>query len=388
MLTTSVQGKDIRNKDMAPRYTDRSRIVTDWVCPRKRHWQYEYQGKGIVRDSINQALHTGSVIHDSLAAIAAFHKEDGKVDINKIALTAAGQMRMTLQEAMEGEMNADEYSNEQAALVEGLLRGFYKHVWPRLMEQYPTIVAIEQECEYKLEDDLIFMSKPDLILESKDGEWHYIEYKSTSSKKNEWIESWETAVQLHSSVKAVEATMGKAPSDVTIVGLYKGYVSYGKQSSPMCYAYMKKGNPPFTEDVVSYEYKAGLRRYPTWELEGGTAKWVDEMDEVKLAEQFPMTPPIFINDDLVKSFFNQTAKRENEIAVASLLLNSPDDSDQNEALLDRVFPQRFDQCKPAYGFSCEFRKLCHGCVTNPLEEGYQYRQPHHQAEMEAQESNV
>lgn len=365
--------------DVEPiRYCDRSRIVTDWTCPRKRFWNYEFDGKGIVKDGINQALHTGSIIHDSLAAIATYYEQKVGVDIDLIALTAAGQMRLSLMEAMEGEPNAEAYSNEQACLVEGLLRGYHKHVWPRLIQMYPEVIAIEKECSLVLDDTLTFMAKPDLILASEDGEWHYIEYKSTSNKKNEWIQSWNTAVQLHSSVKAVEETLGKAPVDVTVLGLYKGYFSYGRQNSPIVYAYIKRGNPPFTEDVIAYEYKSGLRKYPVWELEGGVKKWIDEMPETVLAEQFPMTPPIYVNDDLVGAFLIQLVLREREIACAE------GTSPTQLTVLDEVFPQRFDQCMSAWGSPCEFTKLCHSYVEDPLQEGFSYRKPHHGPEMEQQ----
>jgi len=349
---------------------DRSRTVTDWRCPRARYWGYEYDGKGIVKGTTNLALHTGIVVHDCLAAIATQHPD---VDIDTIAQTAALAMKKSLLEASEGEVGADEFANEQAALTEGMIRGFYLHVWPLLLAQYPIIRHIEKEVTYKYEG-LTFMSKPDLILETESGEQVYIEYKTTSSKKEEWINSWDTAVQLHSAVKACEQTLGHAPEAVQIVGLYKGYRSYNKQNSPFCYAYMKKGNPPFTEDVIQYEWKAGLKRYPTWELEGGVKNWVEGMPESVLAGLFPMTPPIFINNDLVEAFFKQRAIREKEIAVY--------EPENKLFTLDRVFPQKWDSCSPGWGHGCEFKKLCHGRADDPLKNGFTYRRAHHELEAE------
>lgn len=360
------------------RVYDRSRVVTDWKCPRARYWGYEYGGKGIRKSSTSLELFTGITVHDCLATIATQHlTSDGQVDIEEIATLAFSAMKKQLLEANEGEVGADEFANEQACLTEGMLRGFYKHVWPRLLAQYPTIRYIEQEVEYK-HDGLVFMSKPDLVMENSEGDWVYIEYKTTGTKKEEWINSWETAVQLHSAIKACEQTLGKAPNMVQIVGLYKGYQSYGKQSSPFCYAYMKKGNPPFSEDQIAYEYKAGLKRYPVWELEGGVKKWVDDMPETVLANQFPMSPPIFVNEDMVNSFFEQRAIREGEIAYAA---KNVDDIPLN-ILLNEVFPQKFDQCIPPYGRACEFKKLCHGRCDDPLKEGFDWRTPHHQLELE------
>lgn len=362
------------------RLVDRSRCATDWTCPRKRYWNYEHLGRGITKSTTSLALFTGIVTHDSLAAIATYTQRGEIVPIDTIANLAYKQIYDNLVES-SGDIQLEEtieFAKEQASLTEGMIRGFYRQVWPSLMAQYPKIVAIEAEMEYELldSDDLqiIFMTKPDLILEDHNGDWTYIEYKTTSSKKAEWISSWDTAVQLHSSVKATAKTLGKEPIAVQIIGLYKGYISYNRQQSPYCYVYTKKGNPPFTEDQTQCEFKAGFKRVPTWELPGGVKDWVNSMSDSVLANQFPMTAPIYVNEDLVKSFFNQRLIREREI-VNDTAFN--DDID-----LDFVFPQKFDACQPAFGFGCEFKKLCFSHVVDPLTEGYQLRVPHHQRELE------
>ena len=621
-----------------------SRIVKYWYCPRARYWNYEYQGKGIEKVSTSLPLFSGLTLHDSLATIATFHKEGVEVPIDDIAKLAFDSMKQALMEAGDGEVGTHEFAMEQATLIEGLIRGFYKHTWPILMDTYPKIVAIEQRMEYDLGDDMKFIAKPDLIVEDKSGElvycvapatrlltpqldwveaenlkigdslvgveefpanlkldkngqgrrgarqwntgtitnirkvkkpsykltfsdnttitcsddhqwliplhrgkhgrggsfnaewrktsdikvgtrflkvlepwnindWepydrgyisaalegegslsqikksramsitfsqkenvmmkkvrsifdkysvnygdshrlnnvrnlyvcskpnilkllgvakpqrlldklnfnevggafpitnltllkkefigdqdviaiettnhtyiaegiisHNCEYKSTSSKKQEWVDSWNTAVQLHSSIKAVEQTLGTAPSQVQIVGLYKGYISYGKQSSPFCYGYKRSGNPPFTQDDIKYDYKAGYKRSPVWEMDGGVKAWVDAMPSEILANQFPLTAPIFIDQDQVDAFFRQTKAKEIEIDIASRLINeSPED---NQGLLDKVFPQHFEKCQPAWGFPCEFRKLCFGHVEDPLNEGYKVRDTSHLSEEE------
>lgn len=366
------------------RLIDRTRTVADWKCPRARYWGYEHEGRGVVKNSTGLALTEGIAIHDALAAIAHLTLNDKAIPIDDIADASSRQVYDDLM-ATQGDIvypGADDFAHEQASLVEGLIRGFYKYMWPRLMEMYPSIICVEQEMEYPLyqsdEIDYVFMTKPDLIVEDRNGELVYIEYKSTSSKKDTWINSWETAVQLHSSVKATEKSLGRLPSAVQIVGLYKGYESYGKQSSPFCYAYKKAGNPPFTKDVVEYAYKAGFKRYPTWELPGGVKKWVDDMPDEVLANQFPLTPQIYVNEDLVGSFFKQRLTREMEIE------NFEDRSkhEGRENMLDEIFPQRFDQCKPSFGWGCSYTNICHGQVDDPKKAGFVDREPHHDAERE------
>lgn len=369
---------------------DRSRSTIDWDCPRKRYWQYEHEGTGIVPDSEAVELFTGSAIHSALSAIAEGH-QSGKIDIDAIALIAANKIyRFHVSEDLENVDKIVEYGKEQAALVYGLMKGFYQHVWPTLMEQY-EIVAVEEEMFFvhdqygqsTLDGKFVMMVKPDLVLRHRtENNLVYLEYKSTSSKQENWVAQWEDAVQVHSTLNAIEQSLGERPTCCIVQGLYKGYVSYGKQSSPFCYAYRKYGQPPFSQDEVSYEYKNGLRRVPTWELDGGTKQWVENMPANILADQFPQTPPIFPNDELITDFFMQRAMRELEIKMAAEIIATADAASQRVAL-NGAFPQRFDRCKPPYGNAkpCQNRILCHGCVANPLKAGFTKREPHHELEI-------
>jgi hypothetical protein len=380
------------------RLIDRTRTVTDWKCPRARYWGYEYLGKGLAKQGTNLDLFIGIITHDAMAAVATFTARGEAVPIDQIAEAAFTQIYENILAATTdtGREAAEEFAREQGTLTQGMILGFYKHVWPRLMAQYPKIVAIEQEMEYTLGEDktsighnhdvtrqFIFMAKPDLIVEDQNGELVYLEYKTTSSKKDKWIKSWDTAVQLHSSILATEQTLGKRPAYVQIVGLYKGYESYGKQSSPFCYAYKKSGNPPFTQDQVQYEFKAGFKRVPTWEMAGGVKAWVEGMPDTVLADQYPMTPQIMVDEQLVNDFFKQRLIREKEISTSVW----EGEYDSPVTGIDSVFPQRFDQCEPSFGYSCPFKKLCFGHVTDPLTEGYELRTPHHARELEQHAAN-
>ena len=115
-------------------------------------------------------------------------------------------------------------------------------------------------------------------------------------------------------------------------------------------------------------------------------QWVEHMPETMLANQFPTVPPIFPNQDLIDAFFRQRAMREHEIEVASVIINDYMTTPHNRREhLDATFPQRFDQCCPGWGKPCPFRKMCHGHVSNPLREGFIYREPHHQLELDGWE---
>lgn len=358
-------------------YVDRSRTTCDWQCPRKRYLQYHWGGRGVVSSETGYELVLGSVIHDAAAAIATAYLQSRPVDIDTIAKTAG---RVIFDFFPDDEL----YANEQATLTEGLVRGFYRSVWPTLVAAYPTVVAVEREVEYTLADGVIFMSRPDLIMEDTEGEWHYLELKTTSWKKESWVNQWSTAVQLHSSLKAVEQTLGKMPMDVTVLGLYKGYVDdWGKQTSPLCYGYRKSANPPFTKEEISYSYKAGFRRTATWEMPGGVKAWVESMPLPILATQFPRTPAIFIREEMIAAFFEQRKIREFEIAQAVKVLEDQDMAPMHGQFIAAFFPQRFDQCNPSIGRSCEYRRLCFGAIEDPLQHGFEGRVPNHPQENQA-----
>lgn len=359
---------------------DRSRVTTDWTCQKKRYWGYEHAGKGVTADALALELFLGTTFHDAAAVIATLQMEGKPIDIDLIADATRNQVLTTITTNWDGigKEKWDEFANEQAALSEGLVRAFYRDIWPALMADY-KVVAVEREFAYRHDINGIadpdgmfqFMVKPDLLLEDHDGNVMYFEYKTTSSKKDGWINSWNTAIQLHSTCRAVQST-GINCIGVIVQGVYKGYEAYGKQSSPFCYAYHRYGNPPFTKDEFSYDYRAGFKKFPLWLKSGGVKDWVAGMPAEMVGEQFPRTPPIFPKDDLVDAFFAQRAYREFEIQQLGPIAPA------------KVFMQNFAECSPGWGKPCSFRRLCHGQQdADPLKQGYMYRTPHHTPEVEA-----
>lgn len=371
--------------DGAPRLWDRSRATTDWKCPRARYWGYEYLGRGLSPTSMGLPLYMGTAIHDALAGIATLTSqgEMHMIDIDTIADTAYMQMC----QALATDPTKESYAREQASLVEGLIRGFYRHVWPSLMAQYPDILLVEQELTLE-HDGLTFMSKPDLVL-ANESEVLYYEYKSTSTKQDKWVNSWQDAVQIHSTIRSIEAHLQRKVTSVIVQGLYKGYSAYGKQSSPFCYGYHRTGTPPFSRSETQYEWKSGLKKFPVWEMDGGVKAWVEGMPTDILSDQFPTSPPIMVRDDLIDRFFAQRAIREKEIDMAMGMLEfAGDDTEMAQNILDTAFEQKFDQCTPAYGFPCSFRVLCHAEPDNPLSAGFQLRESHHDLERELNDAQL
>jgi hypothetical protein len=53
-----------------------------------------------------------------------------------------------------------------------------------------------------------------------------------------------------------------------------------------------------------------------------------------------------------------------------------------EGAMEVAFPQKFDSCSSYYGRDCEYKRICHGHVSDPLSEGWEWREPHHQLEID------
>ena len=350
----------------------RSAASTDDKCQRQRFLNYEWANRGLTSDAVNLALWEGICIHDGLAAIAA------GMDIDTIGEASVVQM----EEMLSTNNYPEYYAKEQICLVEGLLRGFYRQMWPILMKTYPEIVFVEEEMVYP-HDGVTLMSKGDIVLRDTEGLLWYLEYKSTSSNSDQWISSWTKAVQVHTTIKAIERRLGEPVAGMIIQGLYKGYLSKytNKQESILCYAYHSPGQAPFNKAIWATKWGKGLKKSPIWQRPGGCKAWIDEMPLAALGEQFPQTPPIFLNEDLVERYLSQRGYREKEIRTARHLINDPGiHPEERTRLLDMHFSQNFDACTPGWGYGCDYVKLCHGSSENPLEKGFSLRISHHEPE--------
>ena len=354
---------------------DRSRTSTDQRCPRQRFLQYHYKGKGIVGVSINFPLRIGSIIHDVIEAVA--QGEDWEKAM-------AGHLSR-----FEADMHLgafDPYfAKEQLSLVEGMLRGFVRYRWPRILDEFPRVFSVEMETTVDLGDGIEFMVKPDLLLLSKDDRVHYREHKTTSWNKEEWVNSWFKAPQLHIYAEALRRC-GVEVETMTIEGLYKGFynkkLKTPRQESPLIYGYRRSGVAPFYQEEWVYKWQRGFKKVPVWECyKGGVKAWVEGMPDSILGEQFLTTPPIVPNAALAETWLRQRKMRELYIqdGLETLRLFK----DQKLRTMDAVFPQSFEQCTPSFGTHCPYVDICHGAGDlDPIAAGFQWREPHHAPEQE------
>jgi hypothetical protein len=354
------------------RFVDRSRITTDWGCPRARWWGYEFGGRGVARATRAAYFDIGNAIHSARAALLAGESVD---DVVPRILTEfhAGTASQGWEEWKQA---------EQGALVAGMIYAWARQVLPTLLAEY-EVVAVEQEFPTEIAPGLTMGVKPDSLLERKlDKTLWYYECKTTSHLGPSWGAQWTKAVQLHGTAFLAGQRLSRPIEGMVIDGIYKGYVDKksNTQKSILCYGHQRPGLLHGPE--VSYVWRAGSKPAPTWEMPGGVQRWVANMPREVLSELFVQTPPIYLQERLVGAYLRQTVVREDVITSAhGDMLENPD---AVEDIMDVVFPQHFASCAPAIGSPCAWSDCCFNSVVgaDPVASGlYVWRDPHHAAEV-------
>lgn len=341
-----------------------TRSSADEECQRKLYLSREWGDTGLSPIKEGWNLVYGNIIHKALEEFA----KSGKMDLQWAIKEVQTQAPKAGYDATS--------TQDWCMLAVGHLMGFEQVVWPGLMNEY-EIVSTEKWIEYEAKKGFLFRARQDLLLRNRfDGHLCYVDYKTTSSTKPQWIKSWNKSVQLHSSMYAMQKTTPYKVERAVVIGFYKGWKDDKKNipcRSPLTYGYVNREfqmNPQY-----SYEYKAGK----AWELmqvysefEGDPAPWIQKMPHPTLTEQFPMTGPIFARDDIAETWFRQQLIREQEISDAIVKLKSSTSLEEIQNILDTHFRQNFGKCDPSFGYGCEFEPYCWipHVSADPLNSGY------------------
>src|SRR5215472_8686134 len=200
--------------------TDRSRIISFQRCPRERYLAYHHLGQGLQRTRKSLPLQFGSAFHEGaevLLAVKPHHYANGTpldaaVKRAHDFLTAQFDAHAV---GFDGEQPANVEAalaygrEEQMALAEALLRGWWSYEGREFLEQF-EVVEVEREGRAILEigsmgiettvkrdgtnihrpydNGLTLMFRPDaLVREKASGDLYVISWKTCSSfgKRNE-----------------------------------------------------------------------------------------------------------------------------------------------------------------------------------------------------------
>lgn len=324
-----------------------TRCAADEECRFKRYLSREWGGTGLQPILAGWSLVFGNIIHRALEDFA----KSGQCDLKSVRENTIKQAQLSGLDAIQ--------QRDWATLAVNMIRGFQRYVWPALMGEY-EVIETEKWIEYTPISGFKFRARQDLLLRNKfDGHLCYVDYKTTSTNKPQWIKSWSKSVQLHSSMYAMRRTTGHQVERAIVIGFNKGYddAKLHTRRSILNYGWVNRQFSMTPE--YSYEYK----KSKGWELfaaneEFEGSEWVDNMPTEILSEQFPQTGPIFVREDIAETWFRQQLIREQEVADALQQLETVTDVLQIQPILDKYFKQNFSHCEPAYGYDCEFKNYC------------------------------
>jgi hypothetical protein len=364
---------------------DRSRIETDWACPRKRYWLTEHGGGGIVPAAPSPAFAFGIAVHLGLEYQILENTIDSHDEwvpsMDFLCPPEEGGLYM-----MQGRTNPptqdagypviwDSLTQDMQDTATALLTGFFQSIWPRWMDQFEPM-AVEQELEFE-QDGVLFMARPDLLLkDKKTGDIWYPDFKTFSTWNNR---KWDWGLQQQLTMLACERALGITIRGAWIQGLLKGTGRKGVLYHPLVYGYRHPGTPGVTDPTYGSKRRSGFERFNTKDYpRDGIAGWVKQLaakDPDLLAKCYPQTAPIFLKRELLEGeLLPQIVRREQEIHRQRSITD--------EVQRMRSFPMNITQCETGYG-RCAYFEACHVSPVkrDPLRGGlYDPRIPHHAAE--------
>lgn len=354
----------------------------DSRCRRTTYWRRVHGQRGIEPVGLDLDLLFGKVMHAASAGLVQGHDPIG------IVATAVDEISQAIEAGRWPQLTQEEIDHmhlELANLAAGIVWAFNRRIVPRMLEEY-EILSVEQERVKWFRPGFGLRATTDVLLRAKDGSLPgigYREYKTTSSTSGSWFKQWMRNPQAWAgAVVTPEEIFGEPVQWFEVLGLYKGQVRDGVRSSPFCYGYRlacpEEPHPSemkpteFWRDGILYDTESrrqkGWEKFPAHAFPGGVRGWVDAMSEETLDTQFPITPPVLIDEELLQTWLRQQLLREEEIAQAKSLLfegvaGQPIAPEHEQLVLDTVFKQSFDQCDPAIGKACPFGECCHNPVV-------------------------
>lgn len=352
---------------------DRSGAETDDKCGMAYWWNRKAgpAGIGIVPKKEALALAIGRETHNDLLAVAQME------DIRPEAIQEhVDSILIGLTETDRAIENRSKMEMLYRRL--GWFIAFALYHEPALRLKYETVFV---EDEIILDREPLWVAvTPDRILRNRsNGVMEYREYKTTISASQKWLQSWHFAIQLHIGLAATSEELGTKVSFAHIMGLMKGSESSVDRHLVHPYVW---GYYNHQQDKWGWSYEKCRNNdwvpMPVWEFEGGLVKWVQMLGPEIAQTQFPLSPPVFLNERMLNKWVARRAARQQQISLVE------DSCRKDMATRELFFESRTNKCRPAFGDACDYLMCCWNAEAekDPIGTGdYTARTPHHEVEI-------
>ena len=328
---------------------DRSRILDFQACPRRRYLSYHYLGTGIQRKAKSLPLVFGSAFHEGSEEMLKGNIE-GAVLRSQLFLSNVFEEHSVGFDREETPDLTAAYQygmEEQGALAEALLRGFWAYEGESFLEGF-EVIEVEREGRAELvksqleydesssyhheSEPMALMFRPDaLVRERSTGDLYIVSWKTCATFGQMTLRQCRTDMQSMSEVWGVEQTMNEKSAveaqamatalNTTVAWgtngqrvegvLYKFAVKgqrrkdnwdgLYKQSSHLIYGWAKLDTlkTEFPEWSWSYEYPSetdpnkmsrlgkGWQKKPIWrDYPGGVRAWIEGLAKQEIFPRY------------------------------------------------------------------------------------------------------
>lgn len=380
--------------------TSRTQIITGQRCKRERFLSFHYLDTGLELKKTRLPLAFG----------AAFHAGEEELFNQRGVEAAVARALDHLHEKFsDAEIDMEEPTTdyaiaEQKAVAEALVRGWAIYNGKRFFADF-DILAVEQEGEALLADDVKLQFRPDAVVrERMTGDVFVVSHKTTSrwyGGRGGNIDKARVDMQSMSECFGIQHDADLPVEGVLYSFSVKGqrkmddYIGAKRQDTPLVYAWHRSG--PIREDdewAWKYQWKdeetdkltrlgKGFRKVAVWEnYPGGVKSWIDDLAAQRIAprhlnaleEAFPQSLPVSRREDEIESWRRQTVAEERRCAESLVQIGTAPTREQ----LDEHFPQNSHACY-RYASACEMFDICHNPgLGDPLLSGhYKLREPNH-----------
>src|SRR5271156_3225349 len=229
--------------------TDRSRMLSYQRCPRERYLAYHHLGTGLQKKSKGLPLQFGSAFHEGCEVLLTLNPREylctnpPTTNVDLAVQRAHNFLREQFDnhaisfdnETPDDIQKAMEYGQEeQMALAEGLLRGWWVYEGEAFLENF-EVIEVEQEgratlagsvqgqcpnCRdnscYKHDNDLVLMFRPDaLVRDKQSGDLYVISWKTCATFQKRNIDQAKHDMQSISEVWGWQEVQRDKPSGTT-----------------------------------------------------------------------------------------------------------------------------------------------------------------------------
>lgn len=198
---------------------------------------------------------------------------------------------------------------------------------------------------------------PDRLVESRGNHefiyWEYVPCPAGISQ-DKWLRSWHYNIRLHLGLAAAAQNVDadKAPQFGQVMALSMGFRSHldNRLNHPYVWGYYNKISQEWS---FTTDNKVGTwERAPVWKYPGGIVSWVRLCGKGIAEAQFRMSPPVYLNKDILSMWIARRLHREREID------GTKDVARVNQHLRNVYFPKATKECMPAAGEACPYLHAC------------------------------